>query len=66
MPLLGRWAHPTAHTTYLVPDSAERSFFFRTPLDYLFTFSCFAAAAAAFGLAGIFSQQPTLVTIFFA
>lgn len=43
-----------------------RAAFFRTPLDYLFYFSLVSSASALFGLAGIFTAQPTLVTIFFA
>lgn len=45
---------------------AERAIFFRTPLDPLFWFSVVACISAAFGLAGIFTSQPTLCTIFFA
>ncbi|PSC76467.1 polysulfide reductase [Micractinium conductrix] len=45
---------------------ATRAFYFHTPLDYLFWFSAVCAVCALFGLAGIFTQQPTLVTLFFA
>ena len=44
---------------------AERALYFRTPLDFLFWFSCLSSVCALFGLAGIFSSQPALVTIFF-
>ncbi|EFN59513.1 hypothetical protein CHLNCDRAFT_50078 [Chlorella variabilis] len=39
--------------------------FFRTPLDFLFWFSCVESIAALFGLTGVFTAQPTLVTLFF-
>ena len=44
---------------------AERALYFRTPLDYLFWFSTASSICALFGLAGIFSSQPALVTIVF-
>ncbi|PRW58673.1 flavin reductase [Chlorella sorokiniana] len=54
-----------------VPDeaskqlAAERVLFFRTPLDFLFWYCTLTCICALFGLAGIFSAQPTLVTLFF-
>ena len=48
------------------PPHAERVLFFRTPLDFLFWFCTFSCIGALFGLAGIFSAQPTLVIVFFA
>lgn len=45
---------------------ATRAIFFRTPLDYLFWFASLSSICALFGLAGIFTAQPTLVTVFFA
>lgn len=46
--------------------AAERAIFLHTPLDFLFWFSCLCQISALFGLAGIFTSQPTLCTIFFA
>ncbi|KAL4419477.1 hypothetical protein ABPG77_008279 [Micractinium sp. CCAP 211/92] len=46
--------------------AATRAIFFRTPLDYLFWFASLSSICALFGLAGIFTAQPMLVTVFFA